>query len=233
MLKNYSARGCLLFDWHHWEEPSFVESPCDRKREYICQRIIKDQFEKRTEKSIDQETSLVSEISSSTFITATTPENLPSTSTQLNTQTSNNYNNYLNYNVTTIAVAVNFARRSKTQITTKNYSETEEDSDYYDYNVKDLMMESEKSTKASLEWLRMQMKNSPSIFSLDTRKTTSTENPPIFDMKSRKQVKPMKALKLYYAFEGPIVGGFGGTNRRSNSDFGRKYQKYVAVKSKS
>ncbi|XP_015127289.1 uncharacterized protein LOC107048576 [Diachasma alloeum] len=233
-IKKSSVRGCLLFDWHHWEEPAFIESPCDRRREYICQRMTNDAAAQTERPSGHQVTPTTSQ--TTTPSTVTTSPMTTKISSRMNIKFSSTSTKIADddRNFTTV-LPMTFIKRNRIQTTTvKLYYQERENEDYYNYDEMDDSSRSMTSTKTPLEPTTIKTTSSL-VFSPEGEEEISVTSPVVFHAKPepRKDAKPGKSLKLYYAFEGPIVGGLnvnenGGSDSRSR----RKYQKYVAVKKK-
>ncbi|XP_063976179.1 uncharacterized protein LOC135162035 [Diachasmimorpha longicaudata] len=228
IINNSSVRGCLLFDWHHWENPAFIEFPCDRRREYICQRMTNDgtvhpdpssPAHKSTFNISPTTTpSTVTTSSAAAKFISTININFSSTSAELPSD---------DHDFTTVPL-VTFIKRNKIRTTTEDYQERN-DEDYYNYDEMDHLRLAI-STREPLSPTTTQTESPLMVPPKDEGRIPMTRgNPVIFppEPEPRNNVKP---LKLYYAFEGPLVAALrenmtGG----SNSHYGRRYQKYVAV----
>ncbi|XP_011310913.1 uncharacterized protein [Fopius arisanus] len=192
VIKNSSSRGCLLFDWHHREVPRFLEFPCDRRREYICQRSTNAPGPSQSERPIIHQEKTWR--SPGEIITSRTTYTVSSTikSSILENESPKS----------TAKIPVTPKMRNRIQTTPVNDLE---DEDYYD----------------SDEWTALET-TTGIIQRSSEKERLPVESKSIYASSEERNMVP--SLKLYYAFEGPIIGVLNGPNSS------RKYQKYIAIK---
>ncbi|KAK0163510.1 hypothetical protein PV327_007185 [Microctonus hyperodae] len=239
---------CLLLDRHLNVEnqPFYIESACDRKRGFICQKlnpinttninttIIEDlqclllfsHMSDSMRLSINMETTLSADMTPGNFISSTVIPPVATTS---------NYSPLRTATMVSIESPPTEMRKKEKIKTTNRFPittitsvavEPTEEEEYSDYKMWELgrkQMErklSKKKTtnenkKSIIHETEKNDKNSEKINIKEIRKNFVTTHKPKVKQQSTTKyfmhLRPIKPLRLYYAFEGPMIGGLTAT----------------------
>ncbi|KAK0093287.1 hypothetical protein PV326_013907 [Microctonus aethiopoides] len=238
---------CLLLDRHLNIENQlfYIESTCDRKRGFICQKLNSINNTKLNTKStaedlqcsleffnisdsihrsIDMATTLSADMTSENFISSTmispvrtTSNNPPLTTTTMAT---------INSPPTETRKKKKNKIKNRFPTTTAIATEPIVEEDYSDYKMWELgrkQMEgnarkkqtTNENKKNNVHLTENNEKNSEKMKTKESRKNFITTNKPKVKQQSTKhylmRLRPVKPLRLYYAFEGPMIGGLTAT----------------------
>ncbi|KAF7993182.1 hypothetical protein HCN44_006242 [Aphidius gifuensis] len=238
---------CLLLDWHFWENPSFRKTPCDRKRGYICQKTIASNDLGEPDYDQHEDRRFLSEESTSnaTSTTTTTPTTTSSTVAAITFTTASTMTNSLMTTQLPMSSEPVQVHSTKSQeiITPSPTNDSLYPLDDYedDSNNNDLTNSTSLKIDTSTESLStaspiMHSKKPPDDFIHQQQNLANVEikTPSSIHEKIKKK-NDFQPLKLYYAFEGPVIVGLTSTvmpEARENFDLKPKssrpkYHKFI------
>lgn len=211
---------CLLLDWHFWENPSFRKTPCDRKRGYICQKTIaSNDLEASNLNHYEDRRFLLEQSPSnttSTTMTTTTTTVAVITSTIASTLTNSLMTTQPSMSSEPIQVHVT---KSQEIITSSPINDSLYPLDDYedDFNNNDLTNSTSLKIDTSTESLStaspIMPSKKPSDYFIHQQKNLANVEMKTLSRNHEKFKKKnnFQPLKLYYAFEGPVIVGLTST----------------------